>query len=180
MTARLTAATAAVVALAACATETPRARPTATPTPSAAAVPAKVIVEDAWVRATTGTKDRSMTAAFMTLTNPGEKAVVLTSATSPVAGMVHLHEMAKAGGRTVMREKAGGISVAAGSHQHLRPGGLHVMLMDLKRPLKAGDEVAVTLAFSDGTKQALTVPVKKFTEEEEHYHPSPSKTPARQ
>ncbi|MFK4085710.1 copper chaperone PCu(A)C [Kribbella sp. NPDC020789] len=140
----------------------------------AAAVTPGVLVEDAWVRATVGTKDTTMTAAFMALTNPGGSDVKLVSATSPVAGMVQLHEMAMKDGKMVMQEKAGGVTVPAGSHAHLSPGGDHIMLMGLKKALKAGDEVPLTLKFSDNTTHDLTVPVKAFTEEEEHYHPTPT------
>jgi copper(I)-binding protein len=149
------------------------------PVTKAAVTTPGVLVEDAWVRATVGSKDTTMTAAFMSLTNPGTTDVSLTSATSPVAGMVQLHEMAMKDGKMVMQEKAGGIKVPAGSHAHLAPSGDHVMLMGLKQALKPGDEVPVTLKFSDGSTHDLTVPVKAFTEEEEHYHPSatPSTTP---
>jgi len=149
------------------------------PATQAAAATPSVLVEDAWVRATVGAKDTSMTAAFMSLTNPGNADVKLTSATSPVAAMVQLHEMAMKDGKMVMQEKAGGINVPAESHAHLKPSGDHVMLMGLKQALKPGDEVPVTLKFSDGSSHDLTVPVKAFTEEEEHYHPSttPSPTP---
>ena len=145
--------------------------------PATQAATPSVLVEDAWVRATVGAKDTSMTAAFMSLTNPGNADIRLTSATSPVAGMVQLHEMAMKDGKMVMQEKAGGINVPATSHTHLSPGGDHVMLMGLKQPLKPGDEVPVTLKFSDGASHDLTVPVKAFTEEEEHYHPSETPTP---
>ncbi|GAA1701742.1 copper chaperone PCu(A)C [Kribbella yunnanensis] len=143
----------------------------ATPQPAAAAP--GVLVEDAWVRATVGTKDKSMTAAFMSLTNPGGADVKLISATSPVAGLVQLHEMTKKDGKMVMQEKAGGVTVPATSHAHLTPGGDHIMLMNLKNPLKPGDEVPLTLKFSDNTTHDLKLPVKAFTEEEEHYHPTP-------
>ncbi|MFB6722343.1 copper chaperone PCu(A)C [Kribbella sp. NPDC056345] len=133
-----------------------------------------VLVEDAWVRATVGTKDTTMTAAFLSLTNPGNAEVKLISATSPVAGMVQLHEMAMKDGKMVMQEKAGGVTVPATSHAHLSPGGDHIMLMNLKSPLKPGDEVPLTLKFSDNTTHDLKVPVKVFTEEEEHYHPTPT------
>ncbi|WP_238151599.1 copper chaperone PCu(A)C [Kribbella sindirgiensis] len=133
-----------------------------------------ILVEDAWVRATTGAKDTTMTAAFLSLTNPGDTEVKLTSATSPIAAVVQLHEMAMQDGKMVMREKPGGITVPAGSHTHLSPGGDHIMLMSLKQPLKPGDEVPLTLKFSDNTTHDLKVPVKAFTEEEEHYHPTPS------
>ncbi|MEV8371730.1 copper chaperone PCu(A)C [Kribbella sp. NPDC056861] len=150
----------------------------APPTQAAATTPG-VLVEDAWVRATVGAKDTSMTAAFMALTNPGKSDISLTSATSPVAGMVQIHEMAMKDGKMVMQEKAGGIKVPAESHAHLKPSGDHVMLMGLKQALKPGDEVPITLKFSDGSSHDLTVAVKAFTEEEEHYHPSetPSTTP---
>jgi copper(I)-binding protein len=149
------------------------------PVTKAAVTAPGVLVEDAWVRATVGSKDTTMTAAFMSLTNPGTTDISLTSATSPVAGMVQLHEMAMKDGKMVMQEKAGGIKVPAESHAHLAPSGDHVMLMGLKQPLKPGDEVPITLKFSDGSTHDLTVPVKAFTEEEEHYHPSttPSTTP---
>jgi copper(I)-binding protein len=54
-----------------------------------------------------------MTAAFMSLTNPGTAEIKLTSATSPVAEMVQLHEMATKDGKMVMQENAGGIVVPA-------------------------------------------------------------------
>jgi periplasmic copper chaperone A len=148
------------------------------PTQAAATTPG-VLVEDAWVRATVGSKDTTMTAAFMSLTNPGKTEIRLTSAVSPVAGMVQLHEMAMKDGKMVMQEKTGGIVVPVESHTHLKPSGDHVMLMNLKQPLKPGDEVPLTLKFSDGSTHDLTVPVKAFTEEEEHYHPSatPTSTP---
>ncbi|MGW7685928.1 copper chaperone PCu(A)C [Kribbella sp. NPDC054772] len=133
-----------------------------------------ILIEDAWVRSTAGTKDTTMTAAFLSLTNPGTTDVKLTSATSPAAGVVQLHEMAMQGGKMVMREKAGGITVPAGSHTHLSPGGDHIMLMSLKQALAPGDEVPLTLKFSDNTTHDLKVPVKAFTEEEEHYHPTPT------
>jgi copper(I)-binding protein len=149
----------------------------AEPATQAAATTPSVLVEDAWVRATAGAKDTSMTAAFMSLTNPGNADIQLTSATSPVAGMVQLHEMAMKDGKMVMQEKAGGINVPAASHTHLSPGGDHVMLMGLKSALKPGDELPLTLRFSNGTTHDLTVPVKAFTEEEEHYHPTETPSP---
>ncbi|WP_350276659.1 copper chaperone PCu(A)C [Kribbella sp. HUAS MG21] len=144
------------------------------PVAAAQATTPGVLVEDAWVRATTGAKDTTMTAAFMSLTNPGDKDVKLTSATSPVAGMVQLHEMAMQDGKTVMREKPGGITIPAGSHTHLSPGADHIMLMSLKHQLTPGDELPLTLTFSDNTTHNLKLPIKTFTEEEEHYHPTPT------
>ena len=129
-----------------------------------------VVVGDPWVRATRGTDDPSMTAAFMTLDNPGTEDLALVAASSPVADAAELHEMAVVDGTRVMRPVAGGIPLEAGRGKLLEPGGYHVMLLGLRQPLAPGDEVDLTLEFSDGTTEQLTVPVKAFTEEEGHYH----------
>lgn len=140
--------------------------------PVAAATPAadRIAVEDPWVRATTGTEDPSMTAAFMVLDNDSDDRVTITGARSEVAGMVELHEMASVDGEMVMREAEGGIVLGARQGQVLQPGGLHVMLMDLRHELAPGDEVELTLLLDDGSEVALTAPVKAFVEEEGHYH----------
>ena len=137
---------------------------------AAAAATGGVVVQDAWVRATEGAEDPSMTGAFMVLDNEGDDDVDLVGASSPVAGKAELHEMAMVDGDMVMRQVEGGITITAGRGKVLEPGGYHVMLMGLTDPLEAGDEVDLTLEFSDGTEQTLTAPVKEFTEEEGHYH----------
>jgi periplasmic copper chaperone A len=129
-----------------------------------------ITIEDGWVRATAGTDDPTMSAAFMVINNGTDKDVALTAAASPVAGMVQLHEMVMADGDMVMQEVADGITVAAGRGKVLEPGGFHVMLMDVQQELAPGDEAEVTLTFSDGSTQTLTLPVKEFTEEEGHHH----------
>ena len=131
---------------------------------------ASLVVSDAWVRATTGSEDPTMTGAFMNIDNDGEADVSLTGASSPGAGMVELHTMAMADGAMVMRRILGGIEIEAGYGQALMPGGDHVMLMGLTEELAPGEEVELVLEFSDGSSQELTVPVKAFTEEEGHYH----------
>lgn len=130
----------------------------------------EVSATDGWVRATKGTEDTSMTAAFMQLQNDGDEAVVLTGASSPVAGMTQIHEMATVDGEMVMRQIEGGLEIPAGRGQLLMPGGNHVMLMDLDDELAPGDEVEVTLEFEGGETMTMTLPVKEFTEEEPHYH----------
>lgn len=162
---------------AACANETGSADTTAV-----AAAGSPVVVSEAWVRATVGTDDPSMTGAFMAIDNEGEADVTLTGASSPVAKMVGIHEMAMVDGSMVMRRIEGGLEIEAGYGQVLMPGGNHVMLMGLGEDLEPGEEVSLTLEFSDGTTEELTVPVKEFTEEEGHYHesdaPHPSTSPS--
>jgi copper(I)-binding protein len=136
----------------------------------AGAPPAELVVGDPWVRATAGTADPSMTAAFMTIDNHTDADVTLEAVTSPVSDRVELHETAMVDGAMVMQAVEGGITITAGRGKLLEPGGYHVMLMDMKRELAPGEEVELTLRFSDGSSQTLTVPVKEFVEEQGHYH----------
>jgi copper(I)-binding protein len=125
----------------------------------AAAAHAQTTVKDAWVRGTV--PQQKATGLFAQLTSAGGGKLV--SASSPVAGIVEIHEMAMAG--DVMRMRAvPGIELPAGKAVELKPGGYHVMLMDLKQPLKEGDTVPVTFVIEgkDGKKETIAVqaPVK--------------------
>ena len=115
---------------------------------------AQVTVTDPWVRGTvTGQK---ATGAFMQLKSPAD--TVLIAATSPVAKIVEVHEMKLEGG--MMRMNAvDKLPLPAGKVVELKPGGYHVMLMDLVRPLQEGDVVPLQLTFEDkaGKKQTLEV-----------------------
>lgn len=150
----------------------------ATPSPVATSASdgPRLSVESPWVRTTTGARDTTMTAAFLTVVNPGDSDVRLVGADCADAGMVQVHEMVTSGDSMVMQEAKDGLVVPAGSHLHLTPGGPHIMLMQLEKGFAVGDQVALTLRFSDGSTLAVTAPVKEFVEEEDHYH-SPSPTP---
>ena len=149
----------------------------APPAPSAQPESPQLSVEDAWVRTTTDAKDATMTAAFMTIVNPGSQDVRLVGAEYADAGVVQVHEMVMVSGTKTMQEAKDGAVVPAGSHLHLTPGGYHLMLMQLRGPLAVGDRAALTLRFSDGTTLPVSAPVKEFVEEEDHYH-SPEPTPS--
>ena len=84
--------------------------------------------------------------AFMTIRNQGTEADRLVSASSPIAGLVEIHEMAMEGGMMKMRALKG-IDLKPGATVELQPGGYHVMLEDLKQPLKQGEQIPVTLTF---------------------------------
>jgi len=117
---------------------------------------AQVQVSDAWARATVvGQKG---TGAFMKLTAP--EGATLVGAVSPVAGVVEIHEMAMEG--TVMRMRAlpKGLALPAGKAVELKPGGYHVMLMDLKQQLKAGEKVKLDLQFELKDKKRVTQPLE--------------------
>lgn len=136
----------------------------------------RLSVESPWVRTTTAARDTTMTAAFLTIVNLGDADVRLVGADCADAPMVQVHEMVMSGDSMVMQEAKDGLVVPAGSHLHLTPGGPHIMLMQLRKEFAVGDQVALTLRFSDGSTLAVTAPVKEFVEEEDHYH-SPSPTP---
>ena len=115
----------------------------------------QVTVSDAWVRGTV--KGQSATGAFMSLKSPVD--VVLTRAETSVAGKVEIHEMKMDG--NVMRMKAvPQLEVPAGKAVDLGPGGYHVMLTGLKKPLAKGDKVAIKLHFEGRDKKAQVVEVQ--------------------
>lgn len=114
-----------------------------------------VQVQDAWARATVA--NQSATGAFMKLTAPA--ATRLVEVRSPAAGIVEIHEMKLVG--DVMRMRAVDVlPLPAGQAVELKPGGLHVMLMDLAAPVKAGDAVPLTLVFEGPDGQRFTQDVK--------------------
>lgn len=114
-----------------------------------------VKVEDAWVRGTVATQ--KATGAFMRLTPSANARLV--EAKSPVAGVVEIHEMAMENDVMRMRQVPG-LDLAAGRTLELKPGGYHVMLMDLKQPLKAGEQVPITLVFEDAAQKRFTQEIK--------------------
>jgi len=116
---------------------------------------AQVAVMDPWVRGTVPAQ--KSTGAFMQLKSASD--VALVAASSPAAGIVEIHEMKMDGG--VMRMAAvKRVDLPAGKTVELSPGGYHVMLMDLKAPLKEGEQVPVTLTFEDKAGKRFTADVK--------------------
>jgi copper(I)-binding protein len=116
-----------------------------------------IVIEKPFSRATpSGAK---IGAGYMTITNKGNAADRLVSASSPVAGKVEIHEMAMQDNVMKMRALANGLSIEAGKTVSLAPGGYHLMLMDLKAPLKIGDKVPVTLNFEKAGKVDVTLDV---------------------
>ena len=113
---------------------------------------AQVQVKDPWVRATV--PQQKATGAFMQLNSTQNTRLV--EARSPVAGVVELHEMVMEKDVAKMRAVPG-INVQAGKGVELKPSGYHVMLMDLKRQLKEGESVPITLVFEGSDKKRETV-----------------------
>ncbi|SBT66148.1 hypothetical protein GA0070622_3165 [Micromonospora sediminicola] len=139
---------------------------------SAGATAGVLGIRDPWVKAA----DKGMTAAFGTLVNDGDADLTITGAATEVSPM-ELHEMAMKDGKMVMQAKPGGIVIKARSSATLEPGGDHLMLMNLKQPVKAGDELSFTLTFADGRTQTFTAVAKPFTGAQESYAPGHGESP---
>lgn len=118
--------------------------------------PAPLEVKDAWVRASLNPRN---TAAYLTLVNPTDRDAVIVSASSPAARSVEIHEMAMDGGVMRMR-RIERITVPARGTTKLAPGGLHLMLIDLPRPVAEGEQVAIVLRLADGSEVRISAPVK--------------------
>jgi hypothetical protein len=116
---------------------------------------AQVAVNGAWVRGTVA--GQKVTGAFMQMTSPTDTALV--AVTSPVAKFVEIHEMKMDGGMMQMNA-VDKLPLPAGKPVELKPGGYHVMLFDLQRPIKEGDVVPLTLTFEDKAGKKSTVAVK--------------------
>jgi copper(I)-binding protein len=103
-----------------------------------------VEVRDAWVRSTV--PGQKGTGAFMTLI--AKDGTRLVGVSTPAAGVAEVHEMKLEGDVMKMRALPG-LDLPAGKAVELKPGGYHLMLMDLKQPLAKGADVPVTLRFKD-------------------------------
>jgi len=115
---------------------------------------AEVTVTEAWVRGTV--PKQQATGAFMKLKSTED--VSLVSAASPSANIVEIHEMTMRGNVMAMRS-IDDIPLPAGKVVELKPGGFHVMLIDLVKPLAKGDKVPITLTFvgAEGKRSKLEI-----------------------
>lgn len=98
------------------------------------------------------------TGAFMVIKNGGDKDVKVLKADNPVSRVTELHTHLNEGGVMKMRPVPA-IEVKAKGEAVLQPGGLHVMMIDLKAPLKEGDVVPITLTFDDGSSKQIEAKV---------------------
>ena len=113
-------------------------------------------IEHAFTRATM--PGQQVAGGFMKIENKGGPADQLISASSPVAGEVQLHEMAMEGNVMKMRQVKD-IAVPAGGSVELKPGGLHLMFINIKAPLSAGETVPVKLKFAKAGEVEVSMPV---------------------
>ncbi len=115
-----------------------------------------VAIDVVWARASIGTS--RPTAAYLTIRNEGSEPEVLASIKASVSELAEVHKMTMTDGIARMGP-AGAVKIPAGSEVVLNPGGLHVMLMKLKQPLKEGQKFTMTLIFENAGPVDVSVPV---------------------
>ena len=98
-----------------------------------------------WARATP--KGAAVGGGYLKITNTGTTPDRLVSGTSAVSGRFEVHEMSMDGGVMKMRQLKDGLEIKPGETVELKPGGFHIMLLDLKEPIKPGERVKGTLVF---------------------------------
>lgn len=109
-----------------------------------------LIISQPWSRATPG--GAKVAGGYLTVENKGAAPDRLIGGSAELAGRVEIHEMATTNGVMTMRPLDSGLAIAPGATVKLAPGGYHLMIMDLKGPLKQGEKVAVTLEFEKAGK----------------------------
>ncbi|WP_426342314.1 copper chaperone PCu(A)C [Pseudoduganella sp. S-14] len=121
----------------------------------AASAAAQVTVREPWIRATVPAAQA--TGAFMELVSKQDARLV--EVRSPAAGIIEIHQMSMQGDRMMM-SAVEGIDLPAGKPVALASGGYHIMMMDLKRQMKAGEMVPMTLVIQGKGKKQETVQVQ--------------------
>jgi copper(I)-binding protein len=125
----------------------------------------KLEVHDAWVRE--APPNAKVMAAYFSLHNHSAKGKTLISMSSPAFKRVEIHRTEKQDGMMKMLPVSRVILSSKGSVS-FEPGGMHVMLMNPKKRLKAGDKISLTLFFTDESSLKISLPVKKATASMNH------------
>lgn len=118
----------------------------------------KLEIHDAWVRE--APPNAAVMAAYLTLHNHSDQTYTLVSAASADFERVEIHRTQQQDGMTTMIPVSR-VMLSANGSVSFQPGGLHLMLMQPKKPLKAGDAVSLRLIFSDESSLSISAPVKK-------------------
>jgi periplasmic copper chaperone A len=117
-----------------------------------------LVISQAWSRATpNGAK---IGAGYLTIENKGSTPDKLIGATADISSHIEVHEMSMNNGVMKMRPVEGGLTIDPGKTVKLSPNGYHLMIMDLKSPLKQGEKVPVALEFEKAGKVAVTLDVQ--------------------
>jgi copper(I)-binding protein len=117
-----------------------------------------LVITQAWARATpNGAK---IGGGYLTIENKGSTPDRLVGGSADIAGKLEVHEMAMKDGVMTMRPLGDGLAIDPGKTVKLAPGGYHLMMFELKNPLKQGDAVPVTLKFEKAGEVKLSLAVQ--------------------
>ncbi len=116
-----------------------------------------IFVSDAWVQAMP--PSQTTTAAYMVITNNSPKEALLVSASSDIAGACEIHQMSDMNGMMKM-VMISDLQIPGLGKVTLKPGGFHIMLINLKKPVNKGDIVPITLHFQDGSAIVVNAQAK--------------------
>ena len=117
-----------------------------------------LVISQAWSRATPG--GAKVGGGYLTIENKGTAPDRLISGSAEVAAKVQVHEMSMNNGVMTMRPLEAGVVIEPGKMIKLAPGGFHLMLLDLKSPLKQGDKLPITLEFEKAGKVSIVLDVQ--------------------
>lgn len=117
-----------------------------------------LVITQAWSRATPG--GAKVGGGYLTIENKGTTPDRLIGGSAEAAGKVQVHEMSMNNGVMTMRPLEAGLVIEPGKTVKLAPGGFHLMLFDLKGPLKQGDKLPVTLEFEKAGKVSIMLDVE--------------------
>ena len=109
------------------------------------------------------------TAAYFDLVNHTNDSVVLESASSDISDRVELHEHKMHDGLMQMQRVNGGISIKAGETVHFKPGGYHIMLMNLEGPVEERETITIVLHFADGKAVTFEAAAQKPSSATQHH-----------
>lgn len=122
-------------------------------------------IDHIWVAETLGGQPR--TAAYLRIANASDVDDRLLSASTPAAGMTHLHQTVTDDNVSRM-EGIDALIVPGGAQVTMVPGGIHIMMMQVAEPLETGDEVEMTLSFLEAGDVTFTAPVRSRADMMEH------------
>jgi copper(I)-binding protein len=117
-----------------------------------------LVISQAWSRATPG--GAKIGGGYLTIENKGSTPDRLIGGSGDIAAKIEVHEMALNNGVMTMRPLDSGLAIEPGKTVKLAPGGYHLMMFDLTRPLKQGDSVPITLEFEKAGKVKLSLDVQ--------------------
>ncbi len=117
-----------------------------------------LVISQAWSRATPG--GAKVAGGYLTIENKGSAPDRLIGGSADVSDKIQVHEMSARNGVMTMRPLDNGLTIEPGKTVKLAPGGYHLMMLDLKHPLKQGDKVPVTLEFEKAGKVKLSFDVQ--------------------